>query len=215
MWSAVGNVSFDDWLMLTWSFGWIGVLPPRLPVASSLARPAITSLTFMFDWVPEPVCQTRSGNSAASVPSATSPAARTIRSRCSAGSRPRSAFTSAAARLRIAEGVDDRDRHGVVADREMMERTLRLGAPVVVGRDVDRAHGVGLCSGGAGGGVGVDGGHPGFPRVRRARVQRTPDDDEPERSRMAPGLPVDVLIQILTSPRGRGGSIRVAADERP
>jgi hypothetical protein len=29
MWSAVGNVSFDDWLMFTWSFGWIGVLPPR------------------------------------------------------------------------------------------------------------------------------------------------------------------------------------------
>jgi len=101
MWSAVGNVSFDDWLMFTWSFGWIGALPPRLPVASSFARPAITSLTFMFDWVPEPVCQTRSGNSAASVPSMTSPAARTIRSRLSAGSRPRSAFTSAAARLRI------------------------------------------------------------------------------------------------------------------
>ena len=92
---------FDDWLMFTWSFGWIGVLPPRTPVASSLARPAITSLTFMFDWVPDPVCQTRSGNSAASDPSLTSIAARTTRSRASTGSRPRSAFTSAAARLRI------------------------------------------------------------------------------------------------------------------
>ncbi len=101
MWSAVGNVSFDDWLMFTWSFGWIGALPPRDPVASSLARPAITSLTFMFDWVPEPVCQTRSGNSPARVPSTTSPAARTTRSRLSGGSRPRSAFTSAAARLRM------------------------------------------------------------------------------------------------------------------
>ena len=100
-WSAVGNVSFDDWLMFTWSFGWIGDLPPRVPVASSLARPAITSLTFMFDWVPEPVCQTRSGNSAASVPSMTSSAARTMRSCLSAGRSPSSAFTSAAARLRI------------------------------------------------------------------------------------------------------------------
>ena len=68
MWSAVGKVSFDDWLQLTSSFGWIGFLPPRAPVASSLARPAITSLTFMFDWVPEPVCQTRSGNSPARRP---------------------------------------------------------------------------------------------------------------------------------------------------
>ena len=101
MWSAVGNVSFDDWLMLTWSFGWIGDLPPRVPAASSLARPAITSLTFMFDCVPEPVCQTRSGNSSARVPSATSCATRTMRSRLSGGSRPRSAFTSADARLRM------------------------------------------------------------------------------------------------------------------
>ncbi len=101
MWSAVGNVSFDDWLMLTWSFGWTGVLPPREPVASSFARPAITSLTFMFDCVPEPVCQTRSGNSAASVPSITSSAARTMRACLSSGSSPRPAFTSAAAFLRM------------------------------------------------------------------------------------------------------------------
>ena len=26
---AVGNVSFDDWRMLTWSFGWIGFLLPH------------------------------------------------------------------------------------------------------------------------------------------------------------------------------------------
>ena len=93
-------MSFDDWLMFTSSFGWIGFLPPRTPVAISLARPAMTSLTFMFDWVPEPVCQTRSGNSAARLPSMTSPATRTMRSRLSGGRRPSSAFTSAAARLR-------------------------------------------------------------------------------------------------------------------
>jgi hypothetical protein len=101
MWSAVGNVSFDDWLMFTWSFGWIGALPPRRPVASSFARPATTSLTFMFDCVPEPVCQTRSGNSAASVPSITSSAARTMRACSAAGSSPSPRFTSAAARLRM------------------------------------------------------------------------------------------------------------------
>ena len=33
-----------------------------VPVRISLARPAITSLAFMLDWVPEPVCQMTSGN---------------------------------------------------------------------------------------------------------------------------------------------------------
>jgi hypothetical protein len=55
---AVGNVSFDDWPMLTWSFGCTGCLVPSSPPSSCEARFAITSLTFMFDWVPEPVCQT-------------------------------------------------------------------------------------------------------------------------------------------------------------
>ena len=58
MFIAVGNVSFDDCDMLTWSFGWIGVLLPRSPPAISIARLEITSLTFMLVWVPEPVCQT-------------------------------------------------------------------------------------------------------------------------------------------------------------
>ena len=55
---AVGNVSLDDWLMLTSSFGWIGFLDPSSPPASSMARFEMTSFAFMFDWVPEPVCQT-------------------------------------------------------------------------------------------------------------------------------------------------------------
>ena len=121
--------------------------------------PAMTSLTFMFDWVPEPVCQTRSGNSAARVPSITSSAARTTRSRLSAGRSPRSAFTSAAALLEDPEGADDRDRHRVAADREVVEGALGLRAPVVVGRDLDRAHRVGLGAGRGRGSVRVDGGH--------------------------------------------------------
>ena len=58
---AVGKVSFDDWLRLTWSFGCTGALAPSGAPSSSLARFAITSFAFMLVWVPEPVCQTTSG----------------------------------------------------------------------------------------------------------------------------------------------------------
>ena len=58
---AVGNVSFDDCDMFTSSFGWTGRFDPNSPPASSMARFEITSLAFMFDWVPEPVCQTYKG----------------------------------------------------------------------------------------------------------------------------------------------------------
>ena len=46
---AVGTVSFDDCDAFTWSFGWTVV-----PSAAD-ASVAITSLTFMFVEVPEPV----------------------------------------------------------------------------------------------------------------------------------------------------------------
>ena len=52
MCSAVGKLSFDDWPLLTCRWGGPAILPPRVPVSISLARPAITSLTFMLDWVP-------------------------------------------------------------------------------------------------------------------------------------------------------------------
>ena len=55
---AVGKVSFDDCPMLTSSFGCTGALLPISPPSSWMARFESTSLTFMFDWVPEPVCQT-------------------------------------------------------------------------------------------------------------------------------------------------------------
>ena len=58
---AVGKVSLEDWLRLTWSFGWTGALLPSGAPRISLARFAITSLAFMLLWVPEPVCQTTSG----------------------------------------------------------------------------------------------------------------------------------------------------------
>ena len=96
---AVGKVSLLDWLMLTWSLGCTGFFEPRTPPASSIARFETTSFTFMLLWVPEPVCQTLSGNSASSRPSATSRAALTIRSRSSGARPPNSAFASAQAAL--------------------------------------------------------------------------------------------------------------------
>ena len=61
--------------MLTWSFGCTGVFEPISPPSISIARFEITSLAFMFDWVPEPVCQTTSGKWSSSLPAATSAAA--------------------------------------------------------------------------------------------------------------------------------------------
>ena len=55
---AVGKLSLDDWAMLTWSLGCTGCFEPSSPPSSWEARLAITSLTFMFDCVPDPVCQT-------------------------------------------------------------------------------------------------------------------------------------------------------------
>ncbi len=52
---AVGNVSLDDWPMLTWSLGCTGSLAPIGFPAARHARLEITSLTFMFVDVPEPV----------------------------------------------------------------------------------------------------------------------------------------------------------------
>ncbi len=99
---AVGKVSFDDCDMFTSSLGWIGSLLPFLPPAASMARFAITSLTFMFVWVPLPVCHTERGNSPGRPPAMISSAAATIRSALSSASLPRSRFVSADAFFRIA-----------------------------------------------------------------------------------------------------------------
>ena len=93
---AVGKVSLEDWLMLMSSLGWQSlaacpaaallfcpapVLPacpsaaPAAAAAISLARLAMTSLAFMLDWVPDPVCQTTRGKWSISFPSITSSAA--------------------------------------------------------------------------------------------------------------------------------------------
>jgi hypothetical protein len=53
----------------------------------------------MFDWVPEPVCQTTSGKWSSSLPSITSWAAATMYLQSSGSRRPNSMLASAAARL--------------------------------------------------------------------------------------------------------------------
>ncbi len=98
---AVGNVSFEDWLLLTSSLGWTGFFEPSAPPMSSIARFAITSLAFMFVCVPLPVCQTESGKWSSSFSSMTSSAARMIASAFFASSAPRSRLTTAAAFLRM------------------------------------------------------------------------------------------------------------------
>src|SRR3990172_5204387 len=64
-----------------------------------MARLEITSLAFMLDWVPEPVCQTTSGKCSSSLPSITSWAAATMALPTVGSSLPSAMLTSAAARL--------------------------------------------------------------------------------------------------------------------
>ena len=59
----------------------------------------MTSLAFMLDCVPEPVCQTTSGNSSSYLPCTTSAAAAATASATRGSSCPRSLFTRAAACL--------------------------------------------------------------------------------------------------------------------
>ena len=85
---TVGKTSLDDCDRLTWSLGWTGALLPSTPPASSIARLAITSLAFMLDCVPLPVCHTTSGKCASRSPAITSAAARSISAATSGASRP-------------------------------------------------------------------------------------------------------------------------------
>jgi hypothetical protein len=68
----VGKESLDDADMLTWSLGWTGFLVPIVPPKISIARFEMTSLAFILDWVPEPVCHTTRGKWSMSLREATS-----------------------------------------------------------------------------------------------------------------------------------------------
>ena len=142
---AVGKVSFDDWLMLTWSLGWTGVFEPSSPPSISMARFEITSLAFMFDCVPEPVCQTTSGKCCVELaldhflrPPAT------IALPIFGSSRPRSMFTSAAARLTMPSARTIGCGMRLAADLEIARTSAGSARPIAVGRHLDRAERVGL-----------------------------------------------------------------------
>ena len=146
---AVGNVSFEDWLRLTSSFGWTS-REPSVPPRSSVARFAITSLTFMFVWVPLPVCHTTSGKWSSRRPSITSSAAATMARALSSGQEPEVAVHQRARLLEDAERADHLAGESLAPDPEVLERALGLGAPVAVGGDLDRPHGVALGPGRSG-----------------------------------------------------------------
>gem|GEM_PF-5863564 len=94
---AEGKVSLELWERLTWSLGCRRPKP-----ASSLARWAITSLTFMLDWVPLPVCHTARGNWSDSFPARISSHTARIRPARSGVSTPSCSLALAAAFLRMA-----------------------------------------------------------------------------------------------------------------
>jgi hypothetical protein len=68
-----------------------------VPPTSWIHRLEMTSFTFMFDWVPDPVWYTYSGNSESSFPLMTSSQTRSINCPFQAGSRPAPVLTTAAA----------------------------------------------------------------------------------------------------------------------
>ena len=129
-----GNVSFDDCDAFGSSFGRIS-RPSRSP-----ARFASTSFMFMLVEVPDPVWNTSIGNWSKCRPAATSSAASAIASPTSAEIVPISAFTVAAAPLIMARAVEERRLDDLTRDREVLDRSLGLGAPAGCLGNADLAH---------------------------------------------------------------------------
>ena len=107
---------------------------PMTPPSISMARLLITSLAFMFDWVPEPVCQTTSGKLSSNLPNR-SPCARQRQSYCQAPPPDRLVPCSpdGAAFLITPKRTDDRHRLTFPPDGEVDDRPLGLRAPIFVG----------------------------------------------------------------------------------
>ena len=90
----------NDAIVLTKPLG-TGIISTAIKQDNSMARLAITSLKFIFDWVPEPVCQTTNGKWASSLPLRTSSAAFFIGPANFESNLPLELFTDAAAFLTI------------------------------------------------------------------------------------------------------------------
>ena len=98
----------------------------------------------MLVWVPEPVCQTTSGKWSSSL--TVDHLLRGLDDRaCAAGiEQAERAVRLGGSALDDAERADQRARHALAADPEILDRALGLRAPVAVGRHFDRAECVGL-----------------------------------------------------------------------
>ncbi len=97
--TAVGYVSFVDWLRFVWSLGLRCSYAPFSHPPSSSARFVTTSLTFMFVEVPAPPWTTPTVNSSRSRPALISSHAASMRPERSASRAPISRFARAAACL--------------------------------------------------------------------------------------------------------------------
>ena len=102
---AVGNVSFELWDILTWSFGCIAFSFVKSRPIFCIALWAMTSFIFIFVCVPLPVCQIESGNAPSSLPSIISSQAFTIASFFASSILPSSWFVRAKAFLRTANAL--------------------------------------------------------------------------------------------------------------
>ena len=111
-----------------------------------MARFEMTSFAFMLLCVPDPVCQTTSGNSSSSLPSITSCAAAMMTSARDFIELAKGDIRLRRALLDDAERMDKRQRHPLAANLEVAEAPLRLSAPIVIGWHFDRAECVGLCA---------------------------------------------------------------------
>ena len=127
---AVGKVSFEDWLMLTWSFGWTGVLRAharrRAPRSRGSRSPRSRSC-----WTacPSRSARRRAGTGRRACPRRPPGAALTTASATVPVELAESLFATAAACLTMPSACTTALRHALPADLEVLDRALRLRAP--------------------------------------------------------------------------------------
>ena len=141
---AVGKLSLEDWPILTWSLGWTGFLPPRLSrqhlvgaagdhlVGIHVGLGAGAGLPdhqrkLVVQLAVDDFLRGR-GDGLAQL------AVERAQRHVGRGRRL----------LQQAERMDQRQRHALAADAEILQRTLRLRAPVMRSGHRDLAHGIAL-----------------------------------------------------------------------
>ena len=132
--------------------------------------------------------------------------------------------------LEQAERANDRPRHRVAPHGEEVQRALRLGRPVVFGRDLDRPHGVGFGAGRCG----RSGGHVGGRQLAHSvesiglecapmsiipwtRASVAPESDQARRPELAT-LPVGIpdlatLFSFMRDAELRFSTLRMRIEE--